>query len=242
MNNPISGQIHSIETFGAVDGPGVRFVVFLQGCPLKCLFCHNPDSWDTKSGKTMTSEKLTDTIKQYRNFIKRGGVTFSGGEPLLQHEFVLDTIKRCKAYGIHTAIDTSGAMPLDAVKETIDASDMLLLDIKSLDDDLCKKITGMSNRNALAILDYCEMTHKPVWIRHVMVPGLTLVENKLEELAKYLKDFKCIEKVELLPFHKMGEYKWEQLKRHYELKDTPSPSKQEIAMAKEIFKKYNLPL
>lgn len=242
MNTPVTGRIHSLESFGAVDGPGVRFIVFLQGCPLKCLYCHNADSWDAKSGEIITSEELTDKIIDYKNFIEKGGVTFSGGEPLLQYEFVLDTIKRCKEINLHTAIDTSGSIPLGKVKDTIDACDLLLLDIKSFDSELCKKITGMDNTNALAILDYCEKTGKAVWIRHVCVPNLTLDQEKLTKLADYLRNFDCIEKVELLPFHKMGEYKWEELNRHYELTDTPSPTKEEMEMAKDIFKKRGLPL
>lgn len=240
MTKSIIGRIHSIETFGAVDGPGIRFVVFMQGCPLKCLYCHNPDSWDATKGKTMTSEELINTIKQYKNYIKNGGVTFSGGEPLLQHEFVLDTIRRCKALGIHTVIDTSGSVPLSVVKETIDESDMLLLDIKALDDELCIKLSGKSNKNCLEILDYCEKIHKLVWIRHVIVPNLTLKKDELEKLADYLTKFTCVEKFELLPFHKMGEFKWQELGMKYELFDTPAPTTLEISDATKIFTDKNI--
>jgi pyruvate formate lyase activating enzyme len=242
MNKPIIGRIHSVETFGAVDGPGVRYVLFMQGCPLRCLYCHNPDSWDVHSGKEITSEEAADDIKKYMNFIKRGGVTISGGEPLLQSEFVEDLILRCKALGLHTAIDTSGAIPLEKSQKAIDASDLLLLDIKSLDDDVCKNLTGTSNINTLKTLDYCEHTHKPVWIRHVIVPGITLKTDLLENLADFLKNYTCIENIEILPFHKMGEFKWQDMNLKYSLFDTPQPENDEIQKAKEIFLSRNLPI
>lgn len=242
MNKPIIGRIHSVETFGAVDGPGVRYVLFMQGCPLRCLYCHNPDSWDVHSGKEITSEEAADDIKKYMNFIKRGGVTISGGEPLLQSEFVEDLILRCKALGLHTAIDTSGAIPLEKSQKAIDASDLLLLDIKSLDDEVCKNLTGTSNSNTLKTLDYCEQTHKPVWIRHVIVPGITLKTDLLENLADFLKNYTCIENIEILPFHKMGEFKWQDMNLKYSLFDTPQPENDEIQKAKEIFLSRNLPI
>lgn len=242
MNKPIIGRIHSVETFGAVDGPGVRYVLFMQGCPLRCLYCHNPDSWDVHSGKEITSEEAAEDIQKYMNFIKRGGVTISGGEPLLQSEFVEDLILRCKALGLHTAIDTSGAIPLEKSQKAIDASDLLLLDIKSLDDDVCKNLTGTSNSNTLKTLDYCEQTHKPVWIRHVIVPGITLKTDLLEKLADFLKGYTCIENIEILPFHKMGEFKWQDMNLKYSLFDTPQPENDEIQKAKEIFLSRNLPI
>ena len=242
MNTPVQGRIHSIETFGAVDGPGVRYVLFMQGCPLKCKYCHNPDSWNTTEGKVVTSEEIADDIKSYLNFIKKGGITISGGEPLLQADFILDLIKRCKKLGLHTAIDTAGSIPLERSQAVIDEADLLLLDIKSLDDDICTDLTGVSNSNTLKTLEYCESIGKPVWIRHVMVPGITLNNNLLEKLADFLKDYSCIENVELLPFHKMGEYKWEQLNMKYELYDTPQPEPEQIKMAKEIFIKRGLPI
>lgn len=239
---PVVGRIHSIESFGAVDGPGIRYVLFVQGCPLSCLFCHNPDSWDRNDGKLTDSEVIVNDIKSYKNFIKKGGVTISGGEPLFQPEFVLDIIRRCKAEGIHTAIDTSGAVGLKIAKPVVKEADLILLDIKAIDPVMCKKISGLSNENALALLNYCEIIGKPVWIRHVMVPGYTLERSQLELLADYLTNFTCIEKIELLPFHKMGEFKWEQLEIEYKLGDTPEPTKEEIKMANEIFRKKNLPV
>jgi len=242
MENIIKGRIHSIETFGAVDGPGVRYVLFLQGCPLQCLFCHNPDTWSCGGGTVKTSIEIAENIASYKNYIKKGGVTISGGEPLIQPDFVIDIIKRCKAMGLHTAIDTAGSVPLEAAKEVIDNADMLLLDIKALDPALCEKMTGRNNENALKILDYCESIGRDVWIRHVMVPRYTLDKNRLIELAEYLKRFKCIKKVELLPFHKMGEFKWKELNMPYKLFNTPEPTLEEIGEADGIFRSRGLPL
>lgn len=230
-----SGRIHSIETFGSLDGPGIRYVVFLQGCPLRCLYCHNVDTWVCDSGTVKSADELVSDILRYRNFIATGGVTLSGGEPLLQHEFTTQVIKKCQENGLHTAIDTSGAIPLKICKEAIDTADLILLDIKALSPDLCKKITGQDNKNALDILRYREEIGKPVWIRHVIVPGLTLDTAKLQELADFLSQFRCITKVELLPFHKMGEYKWEEMNIEYSLKSTNEPTYTEIENAKKIF-------
>lgn len=236
-----TGYVHSIESFGAVDGPGVRYVLFLQGCGLRCLYCHNPDTWRPTCGKLVDSEQVAADIHSYRNFIRTGGVTISGGEPLLQPEFVTDLLERCKKNGIHTAVDTAGSVPLSVSKSVIDAADMLLLDIKSLDEELCKRLTGQGPENTLATLDYCEQTKKRVWLRHVLVPGLTLNKALLEEMADYLQAFTCIELTELLPFHKMGEFKWEELNLKYELRETTTPSKDELQMVKETFERYNLP-
>ncbi len=236
----VTGRIHSVETFGAVDGPGVRYVVFVQGCPLRCLYCHNPDSWKFKSGKEITSEELTEQILEYKSYIKRGGVTISGGEPLAQPEFVTDIIRRCHAENLHVAIDTSGSISLVVAKQVIDEADMLLLDIKSDDKELCYRLTGRQNDNAYKILDYCEEIGKPVWIRHVLLPGYTLKKERLEGLADFLKSYKCVQKTELLPFHKMGEYKWEVLKEKYLLYDTPAPTAEETEEAKNIFRSRGL--
>lgn len=238
----MNGRIHSVESFGAVDGPGVRFVVFMQGCPLRCRYCHNPDTWKPSDGKLVSAADLVREIEQYRNFIRSGGVTLSGGEPLMQPEFATELLKLCKASGFHTAIDTSGAIPLHHCKEAVDTADLILLDIKDIDAEDCRSLTGQDNANALALLDYCEETHKPVWIRHVLVPGLTLSDEKLHRLAQKLQSYTCIEKVELNPFHKMGEFKWEQLALPYTLTDTPAPSPDETNHAKEVFRSYELPL
>lgn len=230
------GRIHSYETFGAVDGPGIRFVVFMQGCPLRCRYCHNPDSWDFGAGTEASADEIVDKVMDYVGFYRNGGgVTFSGGEPLAQHVFLLELITRLKARGIHTAIDTAGAVPLSLCRETVDAADMLLLDIKSFDPALSRDITGSPTvlKNEMEYLDYCEARGKRVWVRHVVVPGLTLDEEKLRALAGYLKGFRCVEKIELLPFHKLGEHKWEP--GLYTLADTEPPCAGDMAKAEQIF-------
>ncbi len=231
----MDGYIHSVETFGAVDGPGVRYVVFMQGCPLRCLFCHNPDSWKMGEGEKKSDTELMADILEYKSFIKRGGVTFSGGEPMMQPGFLRSMIRLCKKHGLHTAVDTSGAVSTEISGSVICEADMLLLDIKTLDEELYPKLTGQTIHNNLATLQYCEDIGKPVWIRHVLVPGYTLVKERMEKLAAYLKQFKCIERIELLPFHKLGEYKWEEMGETYQLYDVPVPTEEEMKMAKEIF-------
>ncbi len=240
MADSIMGRVHSIESFGAVDGPGVRFVLFLQGCPLQCRYCHNPDSWDPAYGKKMSSDEVMREILSYRNFIKNGGVTISGGEPFLQAQFVQTILEACREHGVHTAVDTAGSIPLSACQDAIDKADMLLLDIKDIDSEDCKLLTGRGNENALAMLDYCEQTKKTVWIRHVILPGYTLNEDKLERLAAKLQHYTCIEKVELLPFHKLGEYKWDVLEREYLLRDVQPPTKEEMERVKRIFSAHGL--
>lgn len=242
MTEDIKGRIHSIESFGAVDGPGIRFVVFFQGCPIRCLYCHNPDSWEPSGGKEVTASDLAAQILRYKNFIKNGGVTLSGGEPLFQSRFAEELLKLCKKNGFHTAIDTAGSVPLSVCKSAVDAADMLLLDIKAIDSALAKRITGADNKNALALLKYCEQNKKPVWIRHVLLPGYTLTEEHAHKLGEYLKDFECIKKVELLPFHKMGEYKWETLGLDYTLTDVQPPEPEQVEEIKNILLSYGLKL
>lgn len=234
------GYIHSIETCGTVDGPGLRYVVFFQGCPLRCKFCHNPDTWKVDAGKETSVDELVEDILKYRNFIKNGGVTITGGEPLLQADFAADLLKRLKAEGIHTAIDTSGAIPLEKCKEAVDAADLILLDIKSIDTVVAKDLTGKGNEDALALLDYLESTGKAVWIRHVVVPGITENYEAIEKLGQYLEKFTVIDRVEILPFHKMGEYKWKELGYNYELLDTKTPEKASIDKIKDILRNHKL--
>lgn len=240
MSEPVMGRIHSIETLGAVDGPGLRYIVFVQGCPLKCLYCHNPDSWDFNKGTLTNSKSVVENIKPYIGFIKNGGVTISGGEPLAQPDFVLDIISRCHELGLHVAIDTSGAINLGAVSHIIDAADLLLLDIKAIDKDVFKELTSVPNTATMKLLEYTRVTNKPIWIRHVLVPGYTLDTTQLEKLADFLMLYPNIEKVELLPFHKMGEYKWQELGKEYKLFDTREPTLEEVKDAEDIFRKRGL--
>ena len=236
----IQGRVHSVETFGTLDGPGVRYVLFLQGCSLRCRYCHNPDTWTMKGESVTDSDSVVKEILSYRSFIGKGGVTLSGGEPLMQPDFALDIIRQCKDEGLHTAIDTSGSVPLELSKPVIDEVDLVLLDIKSLDDQQSFSLTGMGNANTLATLEYCESIGKKVWLRHVLVPGWTLDKGRLENLAEYLKGFSCIELVELLPYHSMGQYKWEQLKLEYTLKGVKEPNSKDLAMAQAVFEKQGL--
>lgn len=241
-DDTVKGRIHSVETFGAVDGPGIRYVVFFQGCRLRCLYCHNPDSWALGGGKEVTVGELLADIEHYRNFIKGGGVTLSGGEPLLQPDFAAALLRGCKRLGFHTALDTAGSVLLNVSQNVIDEADMLLLDMKSNDPALCETLTKSENALSLSMktLEYCEQTNKPVWIRHVLVPGYTLSAPLLKKLANYLSGFSCIQRVDLLPFHKMGEFKWAELHEPYELTDTPAPSSEELKLANDIFKAYHL--
>lgn len=238
----MTGYIHSIETGGTVDGPGIRYVVFLQGCPLRCQFCHNPDSWKARSGKVSTPEEIMRDVERYRAFIKHGGITVSGGEPLFQADFVRELLTLCKARDIHSAIDTSGAIALNIAKPALELADLILLDIKSIDSAKAKILTGQNNANALATLDWCESVNKSVWIRHVVVPGHTDSREDLTALAKHLVRYNCVKKVELLAFHQMGTYKWEALSRRYPLKDCPTPSKAFMAEINQLFAELGLPM
>ncbi len=234
------GYVHSVETLGAADGPGLRYVVFLKGCPLRCAYCHNPDTWEENGGSPLTEWEMFNDIVKYKDFIKRGGVTISGGEPLMQWQFCYRLCKLLHEEDISVAIDTSGAIALNHCRPLIEEVDLLLLDIKAMDTDLCKKITGEGNEHALEILEFCEKIGKPVWIRHVVVPGLTLQEQNLSSMADYLKGFSCVERIDLLPFHQMAQYKWDNLKLDYTLRDTPTPTKEEMEWAAGIFAQKGL--
>lgn len=237
----VMGRIHSVESFGALDGPGIRYVLFFQGCPLRCVFCHNPDSWHMEGlGQEIGSKEVLQDILRYRNFISGGGVTLSGGEPLMQPDFAASILEGCRENGLHTALDTSGAVSLLYCRHAVEGADMLLLDMKAAEDALFRRITGRGMDNTLDILNHCENIQKRVWIRHVLVPGLTLQKEQLHVLGKLLKPYRCIERVELLPFHKMGEYKWEMLKQPYTLTDTQPPKAGEVERAREILSGYGL--
>ena len=238
----IFGRIHSYESFGAVDGPGVRFVVFLQGCLLRCLYCHNPDTLDCNKGELVSSDQLMAKILSYKSFISDGGVTLSGGEPLLQPEFCEEIIDKCHENNLHITIDTSGAVPLSSAKNAMLKADLILLDIKDIESKDCKTLTGLGNENALATLNFCEKNNKNVWIRHVLVPGYTMIDEKLHALGKHLKSFCCIKKVELLPYHKLGLFKWEQLGLKSKLEGIEPPPENDIKKAKEILLSYGLKL
>ncbi len=237
----MKGNIHSFETFGTKDGPGIRFVLFMQGCPLRCLYCHNVDTWKMKNAKYQLSvDEVVKKITDIKSFIKTGGVTISGGEALLQNDFVNEVFKRCKENNIHTALDTSGYIINESVKKTLESVDLVLLDIKHINKEKHKNLTGVELDNTLEFLNYLATINKKVWIRYVLIPQYTDSTDDIEELAKYLSLFSNIEKVEVLPFHQMGQEKWEKENIVYKLKEIPTPSREEVQKAENIFKKYNL--
>ncbi|ONI44542.1 pyruvate formate-lyase 1-activating enzyme [Candidatus Epulonipiscioides gigas] len=238
------GRIHSIETCGTVDGPGIRYIIFMQGCPLRCQYCHNPDTWKTSTGEQIDSDEIIKEIIKYKPYMKNsgGGLTISGGEPLLQPEFVADIFKKAKKQGIHTCIDTSGFIGIDKIGNVLDYTDLVLLDIKSYNKDVYKDVTGVSLEPTLNFEQELMKRNIPVWIRYVLVPNLTDNLNDIEELAKYLTTLTNVERIDVLPFHKMGEFKWKELNYEYKLKNTLEPDDSLIKETKEIFKKYKLPI
>ena len=237
----MKGYIHSFESFGTKDGPGIRFVLFLQGCPLRCLYCHNVDTWDLKDKKYMfTPEETMHEIKKVRGFIKSGGVTVSGGEPLMQPEYILELFKLCKEDGLHTAIDTSGYLLNDRIKEVLEYTDLVLLDIKQIDPEKYKALTSVSLKPTLDFLKYLSEINKPVWLRYVLVPGYTDNEKDLEAWAKFVSNFKNVERVDILPFHQMGGHKWKEVNKVYQLENVLAPTNEEVKKAEEIFRSYGL--
>jgi len=234
----IIGNIHSFESFGTVDGPGVRFVIFAQGCPLRCLYCHNPDTWKINDAPIqITSEALLEEVLKYKSYIqKRGGVTFSGGEPLLQARFVGDFFRLCRQENIHTALDTAGYLLNDDVKQLLEQTDLVLLDIKTINTALHKPLTGISHEKPLQFLHYLQEINKPTWIRHVVVPTLTNNTADLTALAQFLKPYTVIERVELLPYNTIGSFKYKELKIKYPLANVESLNKNELEKAKAIFR------
>lgn len=232
----MEGRIHSFESLGAVDGPGVRFVVFMQGCALKCKYCQNRDTWNLKGGTTYSSDEIVDKILRYKNYIMpNGGVTISGGEPLLQTKFLIELFTKLKKYNIHTCIDTSGSVVLtDEIKELIDLTDLFLLDIKCINDEKAINLTGVSNKKELEFARYLSNINKPMWIRQVLVPGYTDDEQDLIKLREFISTLKFVEKVEVLPYHDLGKFKWEQLGEVYPLENVRTANNDDVKRAKEI--------
>ena len=213
------GYLDSIETMGLVDGPGVRVVVFLQGCPLRCIFCHNPETWKIDVKNPMSSIELVEQIKKYKNYFgKDGGVTFSGGEPLTQSSFLLETLKLCKNENINTCLDTSGVG--NNYEEILEYTDLVIWDIKAIEKESYKKITGFKIEKSLEFLNYCQKINKKMWIRQVIVPGINDNEEYIMKLAKFIKPLHNIEKVELLPYHTDGVKKYEKMHIPYKLGNT----------------------
>ena len=229
-------NVHSFETFGTVDGPGIRFVIFLQGCCLKCKYCHNRDTWSTDNNQIVSIDEIIPKILTYKNYIKTsGGINVSGGEPLLQAKFLINLFKRLKEYNLHLAIDTSGMVDLtDDIKELLSLTDLVLLDIKHIDDEKCKELVGMSNKKELEFARYLSDNNIPVWIRQVIIPGITDNKDDLLKLKDFISGLKNVEKVEFLPYHDVGKFKWDNLGFKYELSDIRSATKEDITRVKEI--------
>lgn len=230
-------KVHSTETFGTVDGPGIRFVLFLQGCHLKCKYCHNRDTWDISGGEYKTLDEIFDKIIRYKNYIvpSGGGVTVTGGEPLIQVKFIIELFKKLKENGINTCIDTSGMFPItDDVKEVLKYTDLVLLDIKHIDDEKCKDLVGFSNKKELEFARYLSDNNIHMWIRQVLVPTLTDDEEDLKRLKKFISSLKTVDKVEILPYHSTGKYKWKELGLKYELENIREATNEDVKRAKEI--------
>lgn len=239
----MQGYIHSIETFGTKDGPGIRFILFMQGCPLRCLYCHNPDTWEKREGKYIyTPQEAFAEFDKVKNFV-RGGITVSGGEPMMQPEFLLELFRICKEHNVHSAIDTSGIFLNDKIKKVLEYTDLVLLDIKHIDPEKYKNLTHAPLEPTLKFIDYLNAVNKPVWLRYVLVPNYSDCESDLQEWAKYVSQFnRIIERVDILPFHQMAIHKWDKLDIEYKLKDTLPPTFEQIEKAKNIFKSYGLPV
>ena len=259
------GKIHSIESFGTVDGPGVRFVVFFQGCPMRCQYCHNPDTWKAEDGQEMSTDEILTKMDRNHSFYRTGGITATGGEPMLQMEFLTELFSKAKAKGIHTCLDTSGIMfpgtedgrerdeieseantevirqriearkyKMEQITRLMEVTDLVMLDIKHIDDAAHRSLTGHGNERILEFARYLNEIRKPVWIRHVVVPGITFDKEELTGLGHFLKTLSNVEKLEVLPYHALGKVKYDNLGIDYVLKNTPQLTKAEAKQAEAM--------
>lgn len=242
----MKGNIHSIETMGTVDGPGIRYVIFTQGCLLRCQFCHNADTWEIGAGKQITVTEIMDDLISYLPFIQAsgGGITVSGGEPLLQLPFLIELFKECKIKGIHTAIDSSGGCYsnsqhfIEQLEDLLTYTDLILLDLKHINRQKHLQLTGLANDHILEFARFLSDKGTPVWIRHVLVPTVTDDPDDLRKLGKFIGTLKNVRKVEILPYHKLGIYKWEALGHEYPLKHIEPPTKEQVAFAYKMLTAY----
>lgn len=237
----MSGRIHSIESFGTVDGPGVRLVVFLQGCPMRCAYCHNPDTWDLKGGKKVEVSRIIKDYERNKSFYRGGGITVTGGEPLLQVDFLIELFKECKKHEIHTCIDTSGITYkadntdyIQKLDELLSMTDLVMLDIKHIDPEKHLHLTGQPNEGILAFAHYLDQKNIPIWIRHVVVPGLTDDDEYLYKLGYFIGDLKNVKALDVLPYHSMGKAKYEMLGMDYKLKFVPDMDKKAVVDKKKV--------
>ncbi len=235
----MKGKIHSVETFGTVDGPGIRYVVFLQGCNFRCLYCHNPDTWACSNFQEMTSQELVDDIVKYKRYID--GVTVSGGEPLLQIDFVIDLFEKVKQEGLTTCLDTNGSIfdknnnqLIQKYKKLMSVTDLVMLDIKHIDSLEHEKLTGSSNKNTLEFAEFVDNLNKDLWLRYVLVPTINDNEKTLINWKNFANNLHNVKKIEVLPYHKLGLEKYKALGLEYKLKDIKEPTKEQIEQAKNI--------
>lgn len=241
MSDPVIGYVHSTESFGSVDGPGIRFVTFMQGCRMRCEFCHNPDTWNIGTGTPTTAKEMLSEAMKYKEFWgNKGGITVSGGEPLLQIDFLIDYFSLAKKEGIHCTLDTC-AMPFtydepffSKFNELMKYTDLVLFDIKHIRSDKHKKLTGWPNENILEMARYLSKIDIPVWIRHVLVPQRSDYDEYLIELDQFIKTLNNVYKVEVLPYHTMGKYKWEKLGIPYTLEGIEPPTPERVENAKKL--------
>lgn len=235
-------RYHSYESCGTVDGPGIRFILFLQGCLMRCKYCHNRDTWDLDGGKEISVEELMKEVITYKHFMRAtgGGVTASGGEAVLQAEFVKEWFKACKAEGIHTCLDTNGFVRHydQTIDELIDNTDIVLLDLKQLNDKIHQNLIGVPNKRTLEFAQYLAKRNHPTWIRYVVVPGYTDDDDSIHRLGQFIQGMTNIEKVELLPYHRLGAHKWETLGYKYELEEVQPPTKESLDHIKNILENY----
>lgn len=234
----MEGYVHSTESCGTVDGPGLRFVVFMQGCPLRCKYCHNPDTWKLNSGPKMTVEEILQQYDHKKDFYKKGGITVTGGEPLMQIEFVTELFKQCKTKGIHTCLDTSGVTYSEndhqKIDELMEYTDLVMLDIKHIDAIGHQELTGHKNDNILAFARYLDEKKIPVWIRHVVVPTITQNDEYLYRLGEFIGTLHNVKALDVLPYHTMGKAKYEELKMDYPLEGIEPLEKSEAVKARDI--------
>ena len=240
-NPAIVGHVHSFESFGLVDGPGVRCVIFLQGCPMRCQYCHNPETWACSGGEEYTAKAMFDKVYRYHTYWRNnGGLTISGGEPLMQMDFVTEVFRLAKEKGIHTTLDTGGVLfsdnPewLERFDRLIEVTDLVMLDLKEIDSEKHRVLTGHGNENILAMARYLSDHGCEMWIRHVLVPGLTDDEEGLKELDAFIQSLKTVSKVEILPYHTLGLFKWKKLELDYPLEGVRVPTDEEIRRAEEL--------
>ena len=238
----IKGRVHSIETFGTVDGPGIRFIIFMQGCPLRCKYCHNRDTWDTKCGTEYTTDQIISQALKYSSYMRAsgGGITASGGEATLQPEFLAELFAKAKKNKIHTCLDTSGFVNIDTIAPVLENTDLVLLDIKHMLEEKSKELTGVGVEKTLKLARYLSDKNIPVWIRHVLVPGITDDQENLEKLAEFVSTLNNVERFEILPYHTMGVHKWESMGLDYELKDVEDGTQEDIDRAIDIMSKYKV--